>query len=308
VKIALTEWRELMAHDFFHRLLALHYAYPKPLNKIHLLLKDDPGLERLEQTSSQEWAAKLNIAPAAAIKLKSAYIESLKIPFEDVYEKHKIIPISYQHPLYPTSLTDLIDPPAILYAKGRPELLGNPNKIAVIGSRKASGYSQKAMDFIIPELAANDYIVVSGLAKGADAMAHQTVLRAGGKTIAVTGSGFLHPYPKENLKLHNIIEESHLIVTEYPPYMLPKRWNFPMRNRIISGLSKGVVVTEAQMKSGTLSTIEHALDHGKDIFAVPGSILSPLSEGPHKLISEGAKPVWNGRQILEEYEQLVAEK
>ncbi|MGI2327206.1 DNA-processing protein DprA [Planococcus sp. YIM B11945] len=296
-----------MTQTFFQRLLALHYVYPKPLNKIHLLMKDDPELERLHHLPIQELAIRLNLSMNAARQLKSAYIESLKLPLQDVYEKHKILPISYQHPLYPNSLKDLIDPPAILYAKGQPELLSNPNKLAVIGSRKASSYSRKAMNFIIPELVENEFIVVSGLAKGADAMAHETVIRLGGKTIAVTGSGFLHPYPKENLELHNIIEESHLLVTEYPPYMLPKRWNFPMRNRIISGLSRGIVVTEAQMKSGTLSTIEHALEHGKDVFAVPGSIFSPLSEGPHKLISEGAKPVWNGHQILEEYEQLFSE-
>ena len=106
-------------------------------------------------------------------------------------------------------------------------------------------------------------------------------------------------YPKENAALAQQIAEKQLLLTEYPPYVKPERWTFPMRNRIISGLSDAVVVTEAADKSGTMSTVEHALDHGKDIFAVPGPITSMLSAGPNKLLDEGAKPVWNGFQIVE---------
>lgn len=296
-----------MRKNFLQRLLALHYVYPKPLNKLNLLMKDDLQLERLHEQSAQQISQKLLISAASAQQLKTAYADSSKILFEEVYEKHKIIPISYLHPLYPKSLLELVDPPAILYAKGQIDLLANPDRLAVIGSRKATGYSRNAMELILPPVVENNFVVVSGLAKGADAMAHETAIAFSGSTIAVTGSGFLHPYPKENLNLYNIIEENHLIITEYPPYMPPKKWNFPMRNRIISGLSRGIVVTEAQTKSGTWSTVDHAIEHGKDIFAVPGNIFSPLSEGPHKLIADGAKPVWNGWQVLEEYRQLVSE-
>ncbi|WP_422123527.1 DNA-processing protein DprA [Planococcus sp. X10-3] len=289
---------------FEHRLLALHYIYPQPLNLIKRLMIDDPQLEYLEMRPAWEISQLLGIRPEAAISLKSGYLKSLNTPYSEAYEKHKILPISYNHPDYPQSLFQLIDPPAILYAKGNPALLHNEERIGVIGARKASLYSQKAMDAIIPELVAAGVVIVSGLAKGADAMAHQTAIQSGGQTIAVTGSGFLHPYPKENSELNIIIEETQLVITEYPPYMQPKRWNFPMRNRIISGLVKGVLVTEAALKSGTLSTIEHALEHGKDVFAVPGDIGSALSQGPHKLISDGAKPVWNGLQVLEEYTEI----
>ena len=293
---------------FLQRLNALHYVYPKPLNRLSKLMADDEELEKLSRRSVLELAFLLNVKEQQAQDLKKAYTEALDIPFESLYRKHKITPISFLHPHYPKSLLELIDPPAILYAKGRTELLLVPQKIAVIGSRKASSYSRKAMDTILPVLTEHEFLIVSGLAKGADAMAHEIAINSGGETIAVAGSGFLHPYPKENAALNIIIEEKFLSITEYPPYMQPKRWNFPMRNRIISGLSCGVLVTEAQVKSGTLSTIEHALDHGKDVFAVPGDIFSGLSEGPHKLISEGAKPVWNGDQILDEYRQLRAEK
>lgn len=297
-----------MNNDFFQRLLALHYVYPKPLNRLYRIMEQDPELERFQEMSIEKISMLLNIQPQQSAKLKASYIQALRTPFQQAYEKHKITPISYNHPMYPESLLDLIDPPAILYTKGQLELLANPQKIAVIGSRKASSYSQRAMDYIIPMLVEQDIVIVSGLAKGADAMAHQTAIDLGGKTIAVLGSGFLHPYPKENRQLNSLIEEKHLAITEYPPYMLPKKWNFPMRNRIISGLSQGIVVTEAEVKSGTWSTVEHALDHGRDVFAVPGDISSPLSGGPHKLIAEGAKPVWNGMQIVEEYRQMTAEK
>lgn len=294
-----------MKENFLQRLLALHYVYPKPLNRLQQLMQDDPQLEILSMRKPLDLAVLLKIPLAQASRLKDAYIEALCIPFEDVYEKHKITPISYHHPNYPPALMELIDPPAVLYAKGRIELLLSPEKIAVIGSRNASSYSYQAIRTLLPSLVEQHMVIVSGLAKGADAMAHAAAIELGGQTIAVTGSGFLHPYPKENAALHNIIEEKYLSITEYPPYMQPKRWNFPMRNRIISGLSQGVLVTEAKVKSGTLSTVEHALDHGKDIFAVPGNIFSALSEGPHKLIAEGAKPVWNGSHILEEYRQLA---
>lgn len=297
-----------MNKEFTERLLALHYVYPKSLNKLLPLLADDPDLSALEQKSPNELMSLLNIKLEQAIKLKASYRQSLTYPLHEAYDKYRILPMSYQHPFYPKSLFELIDPPAVLYAKGDIALLANSQKIAIIGSRKASSYTQKALEKIVPPLVESGFVIVSGLARGADAMAHQKTIDLGGRTIAVTGSGFLHPYPKENNALNNIIEEKQLVLTEYPPYMKPLKWNFPMRNRIISGLSKGIVVTEALVKSGTLSTIEHALDHGKDIFAVPGDIGSLLSEGPHKLILEGAKPVWNGWQVLEEYQQMTAEK
>lgn len=293
-----------MTEEFTQRLLALHYIYPKPLNRLKPLFKDDPDLEYLHLRSPFDIAETLQITLDKANTLKRSYIKHYKTPFLSIYGQQQIHALTYRHPLYPSSLHDLIDPPAILYLKGDPALLSAPEKIAVIGSRKAQNYSHSVIQQLLPPLLAEGFVIVSGLAKGADAMAHRCAIDSGGKTIAVIGSGFLHPYPKANEELFSIIEETQLLVSEYPPYMTPRKWNFPMRNRIISGLSKGVIVTQAEVKSGTLSTIEHALDHGKDIFAVPGDIFSPLSAGPHKLISEGAKPVWNGAQVLEEYRQL----
>lgn len=293
-----------MNDEFIQRLLALHYVYPKPLNRLLLLMKDDPDLEYLRFRSPVDLAETLQIPLEKANAMKRSYLNYVNTPFLKIYSQQRIRPLVYRDPLYPSSLHDLIDPPAVLYLKGDSALLDAPEKIAVIGSRKAENYSQAVIQQLLPPLIAEGFVIVSGLAKGADAMAHKCAIDGGGKTIAVVGSGFMHRYPKINNELSFIIEETQLLVSEYPPYMPPRKWNFPMRNRIISGLSKGVIVTQAEVKSGTWSTVEHALDHGKDIFAVPGDVFSPLSGGPHKLIAEGAKPVWNGAQVLEEYRQL----
>jgi DNA processing protein len=285
--------------DAERRLLALHYVFPVPLNRLNRLYERDPNLEKLFSYPANELADLLNIKTAKAIKLHENLLQNLDTPYEKLYERHNITPIPFTNPLYPDQLRILIDPPAVLYTKGDPQILTERLNIAIIGSRKATVYSEKALSLIVPPLVANDAVIVSGLAKGADAMAHAAALEYGGKTIAVLGHGLFHLYPKENAALAQQIAEKQLLLTEYPPYVKPERWTFPMRNRIISGLSNAVVVTEAADKSGTMSTVEHALDHGKYIFAVPGPITSMLSAGPNKLLDEGAKPVWNGFQIVE---------
>jgi len=285
---------------FEQRLLALHYVHPVPLNKIQPLLDADPELRILEKIGANELAHLLKLPADKARRIADLYKEVVATSFQQAYRFHGIIPIPFNHEYYPSLLHELVDPPAVLYVKGKLEYLVENWKIAVIGSRKATSYTERAMETIIPPLVEHNMVIVSGLAKGADTMAHHSAIKYGGKTIAVLGSGHFHIYPKENTQLAEYLSTNHLLLTEYPPYTGPKRWQFPMRNRIISGLSNGVVVTEAAKKSGTLSTMEHALEHGKDIFAVPGPIHSELSLGPHQLLLEGAKPVWNGYQIVEE--------
>nr|WP_192597460.1 DNA-processing protein DprA [Sporosarcina limicola] len=284
--------------DAEKRLLALHYVFPVPWNRLKRLYETDPNLEKLFTYRATEFAEILKITVQKANRLKENLIRNSTTPYEELYERHAITPIPFTNPLYPEHLRNLIDPPAVLYTKGDFTYLNNEFKIAIIGSRKATIYSKQAMSLIVPPLVENGAIIVSGLAKGADTMAHEATLEIGGKTIAVLGHGLFHLYPKENQQLADEIAKNHLLLTEYPPYVKPERWTFPMRNRIISGLSNAVVVTESADKSGTMSTVEHALDHGKDIFAVPGPITSTLSAGPNKLIEEGAKPVWNGFQIV----------
>jgi len=286
--------------QFTNRFLALHYVFPVPLNKLFPLLEYDPKLDKIEKIPPQLLAKLCKISLERAIKLQKMFQEYVVIPMLQMYESHSIIPILFSDPNYPKSLLNLYDPPAVLYVKGKLELLENSKKLAIIGSRKATSYSAESIKAILPPLINEEYVIISGLAMGADTLAHQITISLGGKTIAVLGTGLFHVYPKQNIKLANEMEKNQLLLTEYPPYITPQKWNFPMRNRIISGLSQGVVITEATEKSGTVSTMEHALENGKEIFAIPGSIHSPLSIGPHLLILEGAKPVWNGHQILEE--------
>ncbi|WP_203246212.1 DNA-processing protein DprA [Sporosarcina beigongshangi] len=281
------------------RLLALHYVFPVPLNRLNRLYETDPTLEKLYTYRPMELVHLLGISLEKAIQLKESLQQNSMTPYDKLYERHAITPIPFSHPHYPEQLRVLIDPPTVLYTKGNQKILQKPLKIAIIGSRKATIYSKRAMSLIVPPLVKNEVVIVSGLARGADTMAHEAAIEFGGQTIAVLGHGLFHLYPKENRLLAEEMAKHQLLLTEYPPYVKPKRWTFPMRNRIISGLSDAVVVTESTDKSGTMSTVEHALDHGKDIFTVPGPITSRLSIGPNKLLDEGAKPIWNGFQIVE---------
>lgn len=284
--------------DVEKRFLALHYVFPVPANRFIKLLEEDPELIEFPTYSIEKLRYLLNLTSQKASQLKRHLSESSSTPFEQIYASHGIIAIPFMHPNYPKVLRIMIDPPAVLYVQGDVKLLNSTMKVAIIGARKASFYSERALSYIVPPLVKNDMVIVSGLAKGADTLAHQAAIRYGGKTIAVLGHGLFHLYPRENSRLKEIIAEDHLLVTEYPPYVRPERWTFPMRNRIISGLSHAVIVTEAARKSGTMSTVEHALEHGKDVFAVPGPVTSILSEGPNHLIGEGAAPLSHGFQVV----------
>ena len=291
--------QEVMVIDRFEdRLLALHYVFPAPLNRFGRLLAADPGLEALPDMGIAELAFLLDLDTDRAELLRKKLRLHADPPYTELYAASSITPILYSHVLYPHSLTQLIDPPAVLYTAGDTSLLSMQNKAAIIGSRKATAYSRIAMEKIIPPLVGQGYAIVSGLAMGADAMAHEAAIRHGGKTIGVLGTGLSHRYPKQNNGLYEVMQTGHLLVTEYPPYAGPKKWQFPMRNRIISGLSDIIIVTEAARRSGTMSTIDHALEHGKDVHAVPGPIDSPLSAGPNRLILEGAAPALDGYTVL----------
>lgn len=281
------------------RLLALHYFFPVPKNRLNLLYEMDPNLVDFQAYPAEKLAAILKTTAKKAERLKANLLGSSLTPYEQLYERYAITPIPFTNPLYPTHLLTLIDPPAVLYTQGDISLLAKKRKMAIIGSRKASFYSKQALSYIVPPLVQNDIVVVSGLAQGADTLAHKAAMSYGGKTIAVLGHGLFHLYPKENEAIKNEISKKHLLISEYPPYVRPERWTFPMRNRIISGLSEAIIVTEAARKSGTMSTVEHALDHGKDIYAVPGPVTSFLSEGPNRLIDEGAQPLWSGFQVID---------
>ena len=207
--------------------------------------------------------------------------------------------MTFEHPSYPNILKEIYDPPMLLYIKGK-EIPANKIFISVVGSRNASHYGLRASENIGEGLATCGVGVVSGLAKGIDSASHRGCLRGNGFTAAVMGTGVDVVYPDSNRKLFNQIVESGTVISEFPLGTPPEPRNFPIRNRIISGLSRGVVVVEATKKSGSLITASLALEQGREVFAVPGSIESFKSTGTHFLIKQGAKLVENSDDILAE--------
>lgn len=206
--------------------------------------------------------------------------------------------VTYQDPLYPKGLLNIYDFPVFLYVKG--SLKEDDISVAVVGSRLASTYGKFSTERLCRELALKGITVVSGLARGIDSAAHRGALAGGGRTIAVLGCGLDIVYPSENEKLFKEIVDRGAIITEFPFGTPPNAPNFPARNRIISGVSLGVVVVEANEKSGSLITARLALEQGREVFAVPGTIDSAGSRGTHKLIKQGAKLIENVYDILDE--------
>lgn len=195
--------------------------------------------------------------------------------------------ITVEDDAYPGSFQALIDAPLLLWGRGNPNVL-NSMQIGVVGSRNASANALRHTTFISDYLANNGLTITSGGATGVDTASHQAALDAHGNTIAVLGCGVDVVYPKHNRKLFDRISQNGLVISEYPLGTMPKPGLFPRRNRIISALSEAIIVIEAGLKSGTLTTAQHALEQGKDIFVLPGDIANPNNAGSHKLIQEGA--------------------
>jgi len=207
--------------------------------------------------------------------------------------------ITLQDPKYPPPLKEIYDPPPVLYVRGTLGSTESP-AVAVVGSRRCSGYGRAIARKLSKDLASAGLYIVGGMARGIDTMAHQGALDANGMTYAVLGSGLDVIYPPENRKLYHAIVEHGAIVSEFTLDTRPEPYNFPKRNRIISGLSMGVVVVEAGAKSGSLITASHALDQGRDVYAVPGNVGTTTSQGTNRLIKQGAKLVETADEIIED--------
>ena len=210
-----------------------------------------------------------------------------------------IAAIPWSDPAYPAALTAIADPPPVLWTRGHAGTLSAPS-VAIVGSRAASPYGLAVAEQLALDLAACGLVIVSGLARGVDSAAHRGALAAGGVTVAVLGSGVDVVYPPEHAALATTIAASGAVISELVPGTTPHPRFFPLRNRIISGLSRAVVVIEASEKSGSLITARCALDQGRDVLAVPGNILSGRNRGAHALLKDGAKMVESADDILEE--------
>ncbi|MFN4218671.1 MAG: DNA-processing protein DprA [Candidatus Bipolaricaulia bacterium] len=206
---------------------------------------------------------------------------------------------------YPEPLRAIPDPPPVLYLRGE-YVEKDKLAVALVGTRRATSYGKRVAQQFAGELGRLGFTIVSGLAEGIDTAAHRGALKVNARTIAVIGSGFARLYPQSNQKLLEEIVSSGCAMTEFAPEVAPEQWTFPQRNRIISGLSRGVLVVEAPEDSGALITARLALEHNREVFAVPGSILGESHRGCHKLIKDGAKLVESVTDILEEFKDLRA--
>ena len=242
-------------------------------------------------------AAGLDPKAIAALRNARKTIE----PDAEVAQLHKAgaTALTWDDPHYPRLLREVADPPPVLFVKGQ-ITDADAFAISIVGTRNATVYGREVAEMLAGDMARNQITVVSGMARGIDAVAHQAAINAKGRTIAVLGCGVDVVYPPEHRRLAQQITEHGAIVSDYPIGTPPDAANFPPRNRIISGLSMGVVVVEADERSGALITTEFAAEQGRDVFAVPGNIFNKSSRGPNKLIQNGAKVVLDTQSVLEE--------
>lgn len=278
-----------------------------------------PGIGRVRLSRLEQYFGEMERAwQASATELEMAGLDnrsiesiiarrsniSLDTEMEKL-ERYKVTVLTQKDEAYPSRLKEIYDSPPVLYIRGRfaPE---DDWSLAVVGTRRPTYYGREVTEQIVGDLARNRITIVSGLAKGIDATAHRAALDSGGRSIAVFGCGLDIVYPRDHVKLAREVMERGALVSEFPLGTPPRRENFPLRNRIMSGLSLGVMVVEAGKGSGALITTGHALEQNREVFAVPGSVLSSASRGTNRLIQEGAKLVLGANDILEELNLTMA--
>jgi DNA processing protein len=287
--------------DDHDALLALNAVKGLGNARISKLIEHFGGPAKVFEVSRQD-ILQSNLLPADVVNNLIIFpVDRFLDEEKDLLRKEHIDTIDFLNPSYPSLLKQIPDAPVILYVKGK--IPDGQMNLAVVGSRRSSLYGQATADMISTRLAELGVTIVSGLARGIDTAAHKGALKARGKTIAVLGCGLLDIYPPENEMLFEEIANSGAVVSEFPLKVPPLAFNFPRRNRIISGLSLGVVVVEAALKSGALITADCALEQGRDVFAVPGKIDNPGSSGVHHLIKQGAKLITSVEDILEELKE-----
>lgn len=270
------------------RCAALSWARGRELTPQRLwpALRSAGGLETFLSSSEGDLSRLLGSSDRARAVLRSPE-DREALRWAEEIERTGVRLVTAFDEEFPRLLRETPDPPFVLYALGRIERLRLP-AVAVVGSREASRYGRDVASRLGRELSGAGVTVVSGFARGVDASAHEAALDGPGGTIAVLGCGLDVDYPRENARLKDRLAAQHLLLSEYPPGTEPRPQNFPIRNRIIAGLSSGVVVVEASRRSGSLITARLAADFGRDVFAVPGSIFSDTSSGAHELLRDGA--------------------
>lgn len=281
------------------RLIHLHYGHILSNKQLLLWLKLDPTLTCWQKKNPPFWPSQLKLSSKQQNQLQNYKPTLQDHSFTNLLLSQHISIITILDSDYPLQLSQIYDPPVVLYLKGDIEKLFSSYCLGIVGARKADSYTAECLRVIIPPLISCEICVISGMAAGADGLAHR--LAMGGSTIGVLGGGFDHPYPAVNRDLYHQMIKKQLLLTEYPPYLAPAKHFFPMRNRIIAGLSKGILVTQAAIRSGSMITVDRALEEGRDVFAIPGPINHELSQGTNHLIRQGASLVTSANDITEEW-------
>lgn len=287
--------------------LWLQHALGAGSSKQNRVLAGYPSIRAFYEAGRQSWLLEGYFSPKEihAMETWSADEASALLEFCGKLGQRVITPESGE---YPELLRQIPNPPCALFVRGILPDLSCRLSISVVGTRKATATGRGAARSIAFELAKKGVVVVSGGALGVDTAAHQGALQAGGTTVCVLGCGIDAEYLMVNASMRDAIAANGALISEYPPQTQPYSTNFPIRNRIISGLSLGTLVVEAAARSGSLITADFALDQGRDVFAVPADIFSSVSQGVNNLIKSGAKPVSRAEEILEEYSERFTEK
>ncbi|MCO6412881.1 MAG: DNA-processing protein DprA [Thiogranum sp.] len=292
-----TDTQSAPARADLHYWLALHRA-PEISARRYRALIDEFGSPAAVFDASHEKLRRNGVSALAIDYLKKPDWPTVEKDLLWLREPGNQL-LCYGDPSYPMRLAEISDPPALLFTHGDQDYLSQP-QLAIVGSRNPTRDGQELAREFASYLVSYGLTITSGLASGIDGAAHQGALDGGGTTIAVMGTGLDRVYPSRHRKLAHQIAENGVLVSEFPPGTAPTPSNFPRRNRIISGLSVGTLVVEAALRSGSLITARIALEQGREVFAIPGSIHNPLTRGCHALIRQGAKLVETGEHVLEE--------
>ncbi|UOR12736.1 DNA-processing protein DprA [Halobacillus amylolyticus] len=291
-------------NTFKQRLIHLHACPQVSRSLLNKWLKLDPDLATLLKITPEKISTTFRLPSENSLVIyKYLHGTSIMKKLDTDEQGYECVTIFDTD--YPELLKTIPDPPLVLYIKGNKKLLKHPLTLSVVGTRTPSNYALPAMRQILIPLIKSNFCMVSGMAMGIDQCVHRLAIQHGGTTIAVIGSGFDHIYPRNNLALYKHMGDTQLIISEYPPDRPPRKYHFPERNRIISGLSEATLVIEARLRSGSLITVDQALEQGREVFAMPGPIDSKTSEGCHYMIREGATLLQGYQDIIHAYAEKL---
>ena len=285
-----------------HILLKLYWAN-FTTTQIHQFIKDYPEVISESPPTQKEMIEDWTIRQTTStLKKKFNLFKSLdtEVLLQEMSKKNLKF-LTYFDKNYPQLLKEIYDFPYIIFYKGNKQLFNYPHTLAVIGSRKSTSYTTQALEYLFPSFKQLKMTIISGLAYGADSVAHQVALKNQLPTIGVLGFGHSYHYPKSTFKTRESVERDALVISEYPPHSPISRYKFPERNRLISGLARGLLITEAEEISGSQITVDCALEQNRNVYVLPGSMFNPMTKSNLLRLQEGAQVVLDESSILSDY-------